>query len=186
MNRYACVVEDALLTQAKQTSETLEKVQAMQGSLEKAKKVIGAAAEDNAAYHVMLTNPDMLSSYVNEFFGPEGPYPTELARDRLAAEVAAGEQRFQPQAAPQAPAPSQAPAPQAQAPQAPAPQAPAPQAPEFQRPQLDMPAPGVQAGSDDFWSAFSNMSDSNPAEAWKVLTSASPDALRSKVLVSEA
>ena len=49
-----------------------------------------------------------------------------------------------------------------------------------------MPAPGVQAGSDDFWSAFSNMSDSNPAEAWKVLTSASPDALRSKVLVSEA
>ena len=192
LNRYACVVEDALLTQAKQTSETLEKVQAMQGSLDKAKKVIGAAAEDNAAYHVMLTNPEMLSSYVNEFFGPEGPYPTELARDRLAAEVAAGEQRFQPQAAPQAPAPSQAPAPQAQAPQAQAPapqaqaQAPTQQAPEFQRPQLDMPAPGVQAGTDDFWSAFSNMSDSNPAEAWKVLTSASPDALRSKVLVSEA
>jgi len=159
----------------------------MQGSLDKAKKVIGAAAEDNAAYHVMLTNPEMLSSYVNEFFGPEGPYPTELARDRLAAEVTAGEQRFQPQTAPQAPTPSQAPAPQAQvAPQAPAPQAPAPQAPEFQRPQFDMPAPGVQAGSDDFWSAFSNMSDSNPAEAWKVLTSASPDALRSKVLVSEA
>ncbi len=119
----------------------------------------------------MLTNPDMLSSYVNEFFGPNGPHPVELAQDRLAAEVAANEARFgQTQAAP-------------------APQAPAPQAqPEFQRPQLDMPQPGVQAptGGEDFWSNFSAMSDKNPQAAWQILSQATPDALRSKVLVSEA
>ena len=183
LNRYACVVEDALLAQAKQTAQTIQKVAEVQDSLGKAQNVIKAAAEDNAAYHVMLTNPDMLSNYVNEFFGPNGPYPTEIARDRLAAEVAAADSRFERPAPPvqaQAPAPAQA--------QAPAPsQAPAPtQNAEFQRPQLEMPAPGVQKGSDDFWSAFSNISDQNPADAWKLLTQATPDALRSKVLVSEA
>ena len=193
LNRYACVVEDALLAQAKQTAQTVQKVAQVQDSLGKAQNVIKAAAEDNAAYHVMLTNPDMLSNYVNEFFGPNGPYPTEIARDRLAAEVAAADSRFE-RPAPPAQAQAQAPAPtQAQAPaptQAPAPsQAPAPtqaQNAEFQRPQLEMPAPGVQKGSDDFWSAFSNISDQNPADAWKLLTQATPDALRSKVLVSEA
>ena len=120
----------------------------------------------------------MLSSYVNEFFGPQGPHPVELAQDRLAAEVAANEARFgQTQAAP---VPQAAPAPQAPAPQAPA--------PEFRRPQLDMPQPGVQAptGGDDFWSNFSAMSDKNPQAAWQILSQATPDALRSKVLVSEA
>lgn len=191
LNRYACVVEDALLAQAKQTAQTVQKVTQVQDSLGKAQNVIKAAAEDNAAYHVMLTNPDMLSNYVNEFFGPNGPYPTEIARDRLAAEVAQANSRIERPAPPvqaQAPAPTQA---QASAPtQAPAPsQAPAPtqaQNAEFQRPQLEMPAPGVQKGSDDFWSAFSNISDQNPADAWKLLTQATPDALRSKVLVSEA
>ena len=123
----------------------------------KAKKVLGAAAEDNAAYHVMLTNPDMLSSYVNEFFGTEGPYPTELASDRLAAEVAAGEQRFQPQVAPQAPAPSQAPAPQA------------------------------QGNPTDFWNNFGSASDRDPQNAWKYLTAAqqNPEIFRQKLLVME-
>lgn len=158
LNRYACVVEDALLAQAQQTSEVLQQVEELAISLEAAKKVIDAAAEDNAAYHVMLTNPEMLSAYVNDFFGPEGPYPVETSRDRLAAEVAANEQRF----------------------------APAQQV--YQRPQMDMPAPGVQATSsgDDFWSSFSALSERNPAEAWRLLSQATPEALRSKVLVSEA
>jgi len=136
-------------------------------SLESAKQVIEAAAEDNAAYHVMLTNPDMLSAYVNDFFGPEGPYPTETSQDRLAAEVAANETRFQPPATVTAPA-----------------QAPAP---AYQRPQMDMPQPGVQApqGGDDFWSTFSAISDRNPQAAWQMLSQAGPDALRSKILVSE-
>ena len=51
-----------------------------------------------------------------------------------------------------------------------------------------MPAPGVQnaAGGDDFWNTFSAISDKNPQAAWQLLSQATPDALRSKVLVSEA
>jgi type II secretory pathway pseudopilin PulG len=158
LNRYACVVEDALLTQAQQTAQALQQLQVTQNQLTNAHTVIEAAAEDNAAYHTLLTNPDLLSNYVKEFFGPNGPYPVETAQDRLAAEVAAGEAQF------------------------------APQAPVYQRPQLDMPAPDVQAGSPDseFWNVFSQISDRRPEMAWQVLSQATPEALRSKILVSEA
>lgn len=158
LNRYACVVEDALLAQARQTAEVLEQVEKLSLNLEASKKVIDAAAEDNAAYHVMLTNPEMLSAYVNDFFGPEGPYPVETSQDRLRAEVEANEERFRPMEN------------------------------AYQRPQMEMPAPGVQAasGGDDFWSTFSAISDRNPAAAWQLLSQATPEALRSKVLVSEA
>jgi hypothetical protein len=160
LNRYACVVEDALLAQARQTAEVAQQLQTIQAQLQNSHTVIQAAAEDNAAYHTLLTNPDLLADYTNEFFGPQGPYPVELPQDRLAAEVAANERRF---------APAQAPAPVS-----------------YQRPQLDMPAPDVQAGGgDDFWAAFSQLSERNPAAAWQMLSQASPEALRSKVLVSE-
>lgn len=181
LNRYACVVEDALLTQTQAASNLSERVQKLTGNLEGAKKVVDAAAADNAAYHTMLTNPDMLSSYVNEFFGPNGPHPVEIAQDRLAAEVAANEARSM-QARADAPVPNQVVAqPQSQAPA----QTPTQQ---FQRPQIDMPAPGVQnaSGGDDFWNTFSAISDKNPQAAWQLLSQATPDALRSKVLVSEA
>jgi hypothetical protein len=127
--------------------------------MEAAKGVITAAAEDNAAYHTMMTNPDLLSEYVNDFFGPEGPYPVETAEDRLAAEVAANDTRFQSQQA----------------------------APQYERPQMDIPTPGTQssAGSDDFWANFAQISERNPSAAWQILSQAGPDALRSKVLVSE-
>jgi hypothetical protein len=157
LNRYACVVEDALLAQARQTAEIASQLQTIQGQLQNSHTVINAAAEDNAAYHTLLTQPELLANYVNDFFGPNGPYPTETANDRLAAEVAANEQRFVPPAA------------------------------TYQRPQLDMPAPDVQAasGGDDFWAMFSQLSDRNPAAAWQLLSQATPEALRSKVLVSE-
>ena len=160
----SCVVEDALLAQAQQTAEVMQQLEQLDGGLQAAQQVIDAAAEDNAAYHVMLTDPDMLAAYVEDFFGPEGPYPTETAEDRLRAEIEANEVRFaQPQAAP------------------------APQAPAYQRPEIDMPQPGVQASGrpDDFWSDFSAISERNPALAWQMLSQAGPDALRSKVLVSE-
>lgn len=158
LNRYACVVEDALLAQAQQTAQAMSQLQGIQEQLKNSHTVIEAAAEDNAAYHTLLTNPDVLAEYVNEFFGPQGPYPTELPQDRLAAEVAANERRFAPVAA------------------------------TYQRPQMEMPAPDVQAatGGDDFWATFSAISERNPAAAWQMLSQASPEALRSKVLVSEA
>ncbi len=152
------------MAQAQQTAEVLQQVEQLTQGMETAQQVIDAAAEDNAAYHVMLTNPDMLAAYVDDFFGPEGPYPTELPEDRLRAQVEANEVRFaQPQ------------------------QAPAPQAPAYQRPEIDMPQPGVQAGNrpDDFWAQFSAMSERNPQAAWQMLSQAGPDALRSKILVSE-
>lgn len=154
-------MEDALLAQAQQTAEIMQQVEQLTQGMEAAQQVIDAAAEDNAAYHVMLTNPDMLAAYVDDFFGPEGPYPTETSEDRLRAEIEANEVRYgQPQAAP---------------------------APAYQRPEFDMPQPGVQAGNrpDDFWADFSALSERNPAMAWQMLSQAGPDALRSKVLVSE-
>ena len=161
LNRYACTVEDALIAQAEATAEQIAKVEELVSNMETAKGVITAAAEDNAAYHTMMTDPDLLSEYVNDFFGPQGPYPVETAEDRLAAEVAASDTRFQPQ--------------QQQA------------APQFERPQMDIPTPGTQAsaGSDDFWANFAAISEKNPSAAWQILSQAGPDALRSKVLVSE-
>tara|TARA_X000001036_G_scaffold161131_1_gene152797 strand:- start:812 stop:1285 length:474 start_codon:yes stop_codon:yes gene_type:complete len=156
----------------------LEHIEQLTQSIEGAKKVVTAAAEDNAAYHVMLTNPDMLSEYVNEYFGPNGPHPVELPQDRLAAEVAANEARSQPFVPPSTQV----------VPQATAQAAPKTEAPKqsFQRPQMDMPAPGTQAARQgDFWAAFSNLSDKNPAAAWQALSQATPEQLRSKVLVSE-
>lgn len=157
LNRYACVVEDALLTQAQQTAQALQQLQVLQGQLGNAHTVIHAAAEDNSAYHTLLTNPDLLSGYVKEFFGPQGPYPVETSRDRLEAEVAAVDRGF------------------------------GGGAPAYQRPQFDMPAPNVQAGSADaeFWNVFSQISDRRPDMAWQVLSQATPEALRSKILVSE-
>ena len=157
LNRYACTVEDCLIQQAEQTAEQIAKVEELVSNMEAAKTVIHAAAEDNAAYHTMMTNPDLLSEYVNDFFGPEGPYPVETAEDRLAAEVEANQSRFQ--------APT----------------------PQYERPQMDIPTPGTQAtaGSDDFWADFAAISERNPAAAWQILSQAGPDALRSKVLVSE-
>lgn len=157
LNRYACTVEDALIQQAEQTAEQIAKVEELVSNMEAAKTVINAAAEDNAAYHTMMTNPDLLSEYVNDFFGPEGPYPVETAEDRLAAEVEANQSRFQ--------APT----------------------PQYERPQMDIPTPGTQSstGSDDFWANFAAISEKNPSAAWQILSQAGPDALRSKVLVSE-
>ena len=34
----------------------------------------------------MLTDPDVLADYVNDFFGPEGPYPTETPEETAARE----------------------------------------------------------------------------------------------------
>ncbi len=164
LNRYSCVLEDALLNQARQAHASQQQLQQAASAMEEAKLVIGAAAEDNAAYHTLLTNPELLSDYVIDFFGPQGPYPVETPRDRLAQEVALSEATY-------------APRPQEQI------QAPV----TFQRPQLDMPAPGVQAGrgGSDFWDAFEQVSASNPAALYQLLSQATPDDLRSRVLISE-
>ena len=176
LNRYSCVLEDALIKQANNITAMKQEyagkfkqaagvIGQLRQALDQHKTIVNAAAEDNAAYHIMLTNPDVLSSYVNEFFGQNGPYPVETSRDRLQEEVAASSQVLP---ASSVPIPSGV------------------QTTGYQRPTLDIPTPGVQqAGGQQFWSQFSQMSDANPAMAWQLLSQAGPEALRSKVLVSE-
>jgi hypothetical protein len=187
LNQYACVVEDALLNQAQQTADTLKQLQG-------AHTVIQAAAEDNAALRTILTNPKLLAQYTNEFFGPQGPYPVETARDRLAAEVRAGEAAFNPAAAAafaQRSASSARPierqAPPAAAPQ-PQLQPPRPAQQSYERPRMDVPAPGPQqgAGGGDALSIFSAMFAKDPARAAAYLHQAvRPEDLRSRQWISE-
>lgn len=177
LNRYSCVLEDALIKQANNITsmkaEYAQKfkqaagvIQQLRTALGQHQTIVSAAAEDNAAYHIMLTNPHVLSSYVNEFFGKNGPYPVETSRDRLQEEVAASSQVL-PAAAD--PIPSGV------------------QTAGYQRPTQDIPTPGVQQnGGGQFWSQFSQLSDANPAMAWQMLSQAGPEDLRAKVLVSEA
>lgn len=148
-------MEDALLTQAQQTVDALTRIEQLEQTIEDARTVIVAAAEDNAAYHTILTSPETLANYTKEFFGPNGPHPVETEMDRLAAEVAMNEARYvQPQ--------------------------------QFARPQMEMPNPGVQGGSSgDFMATFSRLYDNNPSAAAQYLLTATPDDLRSKLLVRE-
>jgi hypothetical protein len=163
LNRYACTVEDALLQQAQQSTEALQQLQQLGQNLQQMELVLNAAIEDNQAYNLLTTEPELLADYVNDFFGPDGPSPVELPQDRLAADVAAA--GYAPAARPQ---------PQSQ-----------PQA--YQRPQMDMPAPGGQSGAaGDFWATFQEISRNQPDQAWRLLAQAPPDALRSRVLVSDA
>ena len=127
--------------------------------------LLEAAGEERAAMNIMLTDPDVLADYVNEFFGPNGPYPTETpaeaqarmqheARAQFEAEIEAQEQGRVPQA--------------------------------FSRPEMAMPTPGRQAnGSNDFWGQFSEMMDSSPENAWQYLSQAPGQAFQQKMLVQD-
>ena len=151
LNTYACAVEDALIEQVQRGQS-----QAL---------MLNAAGEERAAMNLMLTDPDVLADYVNDFFGPEGPYPTpteselaqiqqEAAREQFEQEIIAQEQGRVPQS--------------------------------FSRPEMDMPMPGRQSNPDnDFWGGFSQMMDSNPEDAWKILSQTPAAAFQSKMLVQD-
>ena len=151
LNQYACAVEDALIEQVQRgQSQSL---------------MLEAAGEERAAMNLMLTNPDVLADYVNDFFGPQGPYPTETpqetaerqqyeARAQFEAEIQAQQQNSVPQ--------------------------------NFQRPEMEMPTPGRQVNqANDFWGGFGQMMDNNPENAWKYLAQAPQGALQAKMLVQE-
>jgi len=151
LNTYACAVEDALIEQVQRGQHQ---------SL-----VLEAAGEERSAMNLMLTDPDVLADYVNDFFGPEGPYPTltdaeqaELAqwqaREQFEQEILAQEQNQVPQ--------------------------------NFQRPVQEMPTPGRQANAaNDFWGGFGDMMDTNPEDAWKVLSQAPPAAFQQKMMIQD-
>ena len=152
LNTYACAVEDALI-------EQVQRGQSMSLMLE-------AAGEERAAMNLMLTDPDVLADYVNDFYGPNGPYPTPTeaeareiaqyqARQQFEQEIIAQEQGNVPQS--------------------------------FQRPEMDMPTPGRQVNvANDFWGGFSQLMDQNPENAWQYLSQAPQGALSTKMLVQDA
>ena len=128
--------------------------------------MLEAAGEERTAMNIMLTNPDVLADYVNDFFGPDGPYPTETPEETAQREY---EEAYARQEAeleyyeqnPNVPA-------------------------AFQRPQMDMPTPGVHSNpANDFWGGFSELMDSNPEDAWKYLAAAPGGAMQSKMLVQD-
>ena len=151
LNTYACAVEDALIEQVQRNNSMVD--------------VLGAAGEERAAMNVMLTNPDVLADYVNQFFGPEGPYPTETAEETTSREQ--GEARAQFEAEIQAQEQNKVPQ-------------------IFQRPEMNMPTPGRQANAvNDFWGSFSDMMDSSPENAWQYLSQAPQGALQAKALIQD-
>ena len=151
LNQYACAVEDALI-------EQVQRGNSMNLTLE-------AAGEEHAATNLILTNPDVLADYVNEFFGPNGPYPTNTPEEQAAADQEAARAQFEQEILQQE---------QNNVPQ------------NFQRPQMDIPTPGRQAQEQgDFWGNFSEMMDSSPENAWKYLSQAPQGALQAKALVQD-
>lgn len=151
LNTYACAVEDALI-------EQVQRGNSMSHLLE-------AAGEERTAMNLMLTNPDVLADYVNEFFGPQGPYPTETAEETAARQQYAARAQFEAEIEAQE---------RNTVPES------------FQRPRMDMPTPGRQAAqAQDFWGSFSQMMDSSPENAWKYLSQAPQGALQAKALVQD-
>jgi hypothetical protein len=213
LNHYSCVIEDALLRQAQQTLDVTAQAQRLHQNLQNAHTLITAAAEDNAAYHTILSNPSLLAQYTTEFFGPGGPGGLPAApvqegpRDRLAAEVAYGEssgRMLPPRSGARAPelmegydqypvggTPQGYPQLQAQGqPQFQA-QPPEPQGQSlYQRPQLEMrpPGQGGSANGNDILATVFALMDSDPRAAaafYSQNMDALPPALMSRQLMGE-
>ena len=151
LNQYACAVEDALIEQV-QRGNSLN-------------TMLDAAGEERAAMNLMLTDPDILADYVNDFYGPNGPYPTPTERELAEMQAMAGRQQFAQEIYEQE---------VNTVPQ------------NFQRPQQNMPARNIQSqGAQNFWAGFGQLMDNNPEDAWKVLSQADPRAFQQKLLVQD-
>ena len=127
--------------------------------------MLEAAGEERGAMNIMLTNPDVLADYVNDFFGPNGPYPTETAEETYAREQYESRAQFEAEIEAQE---------MGRVPQ------------QFQRPVQEMPTPGRQVNeANDFWGNFSQMMDASPENAWQYLSQAPQGALQAKALVQD-
>ena len=152
LNQYACAVEDALI-------ESVQRGQSQTLMLE-------AAGEERAAMNLMLTDPDVLADYVNDFYGPNGPYPTPTAEEQAAIQEHQARAQFEAEI-------------QAQEQQQAVPR-------NFQRPEMTMPTPGRQENvANDFWGGFSQMMDNSPEQAWQFLAQAPQGAFQQKMLVQD-
>jgi hypothetical protein len=176
LNSYACVLEDGLIQQAQQTQEARAVAIQLNEQLGNTHAVLMAAAEDNAAFQTLLSDPRLLANYTNDFFGPNGVYPVITSQDRLRAEVQAGESgRSMP--APRAQLP---PSYQPQGYQEPVYQAPS-EIPRYERPQMEIQAPiqAIHRDNGGELGQFSELFDRDPAAAAAALHTLTPQQLSS-------
>lgn len=118
--------------------------------------LLSALSDEHRAYEAILTDPDILADYTCEFFGENGPYPIPDEQPAYGQQV--GTQYARPAAVPQ----------------------------NFERPSMPVPPqPQQMANPTDFWNSFGSIAERDPANAWRYLNMASPDALRQKLLVME-
>ena len=173
LNQYACQVEDALLESLQHQQQQAIAIQQQHEYIERVQEVLAAATADREAMLQVMTDPDTLSDYTTKFFGPEGPYPIETPAEQAQRSLQEGMVREGEPLMPRSGNPRMD----------------AMAQPQFQRPQMPMPNPssGGQrlAGNGNVWGQFSQLMDTNPADAWKVLSQAAPDDLRSKILFME-
>ena len=163
LNQYACAVEDALIEQVHVTQNQ--------------NAMLEAASKERAAMNKMLTNPDILADYVNEFFGPKGPYPTPTEEEKRAAQA----KRQYKQATNRDKAKRYGIEEELKQMQV---RGNVPKA--FQRPQQRMPARSKQVNqTQGFWNGFGQMMDNDPENAWKYLAQAPNKAFQQKMLVQD-
>jgi hypothetical protein len=181
LNQYACQVEDALLEALGHQQQQSIAIQQQHEYIERVQDVLAAATADREAMLSVLNDPDVLSDYTTRFFGPEGPYPIETPAEQAQRSLYEGMiQEGQP-LMPRAENPRMDISAELEA------QA---QAQRFQRPQMPMPNPSAGggqrlAGNGNVWGQFSQMMDVAPQDAWKVLSQADPESIRTKMLFME-
>jgi hypothetical protein len=172
LNAYSCQVEDALLEALGHQQQQAQAIAEQVDYIERVQAVLQAAGADREAMMHILTDPRTLADYTEKFFSADGPYPIQTPAEEARAALEQG--MVQPGGPLMPPAEN--------------PRMDINQQIAYQRPQMpSMPNPsGAYGGpAGDPWSEFSRAMDVNPAEAWKVLAAASPDAVRRKVLFME-
>jgi hypothetical protein len=185
LNTYSCQLEDALLQAVEHQRQQAEALQEQYAYIEQVQEVLAAAAAEREAMQTILTDPDQLAAYVKGFYAEDGPYPVqtrgEEAQSRLAEGLAVIEQgqMMGGYRRPDMDLISEAQQQQLIAEQ----QAQQP----FQRPTMPMPSPqaGSRMAGAGLWSDFSQLMDTRPQDAWRLLDQASPEDLRRKVLIAE-
>lgn len=179
LNTYSCQVEDALLEALSHQQNQASAIQQQHEYITQVQDVLAAATADREAMLAILTDPARLADYTTEFFGPNGPYPTETPAEQAQRALAEGMIQQDGPLMPAAGNPRMDVTAQEQVPQ---------QGQPFQRPQMSMPQPGSaprMAGNGNVWSQFSQVMDVAPQDAWKVLAQADPESIRTKLLFME-
>lgn len=180
LNAYSIQVEDALLEALGHQQQQSGVIAEQRDYIERVQAVLQAASADREAMLTILTDPATLSDYTVKFFSEEGPYPVQTPAEAAQAALEQGLIQAGEPLMPRADNPRM----DAYGNDAPV----ALQQQAFQRPQMPpMPNPAAGAGGPvgDPWSQFSQLMDTNPQDAWKVLATAPADAVRRKVLFME-